>query len=68
MKVLSNYERKYKIKERHRIQKLSFAEDWRTVGKVTDGKTTVSGEMYHYLFISDNGDKIMISNEKKLDL
>lgn len=57
-----------KLKNDTEYKKLSFAEDWRTVGKVTDGETTVSGEMYHYLFISDNGDKIMISNEKKLDL
>lgn len=57
-----------KLKNDNEYKKLSFVDDWRTVGEVTDGKTAVSGEMYHYLFISDNGDKIMISNEKKLDL
>ena len=57
-----------KLKNDNKYKKLSFVDDWRTIGEVTDGKMTVSGEMYHYLFISDNGDKIMISNEKKLDL
>lgn len=57
-----------KLKNDNEYKKLSFVDGWRTIGEVTDGKTTVSGEMCHYLFISDNGDKIMISNEKKLDL
>lgn len=57
-----------KLKNDNEYKKLSFVDDWRIIGEVTDGNTTVSGEMYHYLFISDNGDKIMISNEKKLDL
>lgn len=57
-----------KLKNDNKYKKLSFIDDWSTIGEVTDGKTTVSVEMYHYLFISDNGDKIMISNEKKLDL
>lgn len=60
-----------KRKNDNKYKELSLSADWKTVGNITkvgEENVVLHGEMYHYLFTNDNGDRIIISNENKLDL